>query len=160
MVNKARGRTMNVRSGVATGDGDRSTFTDRALTALHALAQAAGGVADPLRRVAVSDDPLLQPLPFLGRCLHVLQGVLRSARVGARRRCAAGDHDRLAQIDGERHHRAGMNIAGACRDAGAAGHQRCDGRYGCGGGIDLQDAGGICNRAAEIGRSPGTDRWW
>ncbi len=47
MVNKARGRTMNVRSGVATGDGDRSAFADRALAALHALALAAGGVADP-----------------------------------------------------------------------------------------------------------------
>ena len=76
----------------------------------------------------------------------------RAAVVERQRRRAARDRHRLAQVHRQRHHAAGPEVAGPCRDAGARSHHRGHRRRR---GIDLQRAGGIGHRAGQVGRIAG-----
>ncbi len=76
-------------------------------------------------------------------------GIGRGAAIVERqRRGAARNRHRLAQVERQRHHAAGREVAGAGRDAGAGGHHR---RHRRRRGVDLQGAGRVGHRTGEVG---------
>ena len=80
-------------------------------------------------------------------------GVGRGAAVVERQRRGAARHrHRLAQVDRQRHHAAGREVAGTRRDAGAGRHHR---RHRRRRGVDLQRAGRVGHRARKVGRVAG-----
>ena len=100
--------------------------------------------------------------PAANRVAEGQRAGARAARVGrgaavveGQRRCAARNRHRLAQVQRQRHHAAGCQVAGARRDAGAGRHHRR--HRGCRG-VDLQGAGRVGHRAGEIGGIAGAIR--